>query len=129
MSTIQSLQSFLGCCEEGVIVGHSFLRRICKVAKYCKEDMAVSVAETMAYSAAVQEAFWPDRYLVNLALKAKVSRTVFYLVRIVQATQASVPQAYVLDLDRPSIQGLSADSGSLLFKMASICSMVSFTSR
>lgn len=77
------------------------------------EDMAVSVTETMAYSAAVQEAFWPDRYLVNLALKAKVSRTVFYLVRIVQATQASVPQAYVLDLDRPSIQGLSADSGSL----------------
>lgn len=77
------------------------------------EDMAVSVAETMAYSAAVQETFWPDRYLANLTLKAKTNRTLFYLVRIVQPAQATIPQAYVLDLDRPFIQGLSAGAGVL----------------
>lgn len=74
------------------------------------EDMAVSVAETMAYSAAVQESFWPDRYLANLSLKAKTSRTLFYLVRVVHAASATVPQAYMVDLDRPFIQGLSAAS-------------------
>lgn len=77
------------------------------------DDMAVPVAETMAYSAAVHEGFWPDRYVANLALKAKSSRTLFYLVRIAQAGQVMTPQAYVIDLDRPFIQGLSAGAERL----------------
>lgn len=78
------------------------------------DDMAVSVAETMSYSAAVQETIWPDRYLANLALKAKTNRTVFYLVRVVQPAQATIPQAYLIDLDRPAIQGLSAGATGVL---------------
>ncbi|TXH66963.1 MAG: alpha-2-macroglobulin family protein [Thiothrix sp.] len=77
------------------------------------EDMAVSVAETMAYSAAVHEEFWQDRYIANLALKAKSPRTLFYLVRVAQAGQVAIPQAYISDLDRPFIQGLSAGTESL----------------
>ncbi|MFZ1569414.1 MAG: MG2 domain-containing protein [Thiolinea sp.] len=80
------------------------------------EDMAVSVAETMAYSANVHESFWPDRYVANLALKAKANRSLFYLVRIAQAAQATVPQAYVVDLDRPFIQGLGQSSELLQTK-------------
>jgi hypothetical protein len=76
--------------------------------------MAVSVAETMSYSAAVQETIWPDRYLANLALKAKTNRTVFYLVRVVQPAQATIPQAYLIDLDRPAIQGLSVGTAGVL---------------
>lgn len=77
------------------------------------DDMAVSVAETMAYSAAVHESFWPDRYVANIALKAKSTRTLFYLVRVAQPVQATIPQASVIDLDRPFIQGLSAGLGRL----------------
>lgn len=74
------------------------------------DDMAVSVAETMAYSAAVHESFWRDRYVANLALKAKSTRTLFYLVRVAQAGQVSIPQAYIVDLDRPFRQGLGVAS-------------------
>lgn len=78
------------------------------------EDMAVSVAESVAYSTMLQEFYWPDRYVANLELKAKTNRTLFYLVRVAQAAQATVPQAYVVDLDRPFIQGLAQSSGDEL---------------
>lgn len=77
------------------------------------DDMAVSVAETMAYSSVVQESFWPDRYVANLALKAKANRNLFYLVRVANSARATIPQAYVIDLDRPFVQGLSSNEGVL----------------
>jgi hypothetical protein len=77
------------------------------------DDMAVSVAETMAYSAVNHESFWDDRYVVNLELKAKASRAVFYLARVTQAVKATVPQTTVTDLDRPYIHGFGVGVGIL----------------
>lgn len=77
------------------------------------EDMAVSVADTMAYGSVIHESFWADRYVANLELKAKSNRSLFYLVRVVHAAKATVPQALVVDLDRPYIQGLGASLGVL----------------
>ncbi|HPY41904.1 MAG TPA: hypothetical protein PLM98_15375, partial [Thiolinea sp.] len=77
------------------------------------DDMAVSVAETMAYSGSIHESFWPDRYVANLELKAKADRTLFYLARVRSPAIAFIPQAYVVDLDQPYIQGLSTAKGVL----------------